>query len=76
MLFNFRFDQQSTPTMHEMSQGWGGGNLNMVLRLPKGCKVGSVVEVAWDIAGTEQRSGDIVYEGYFDARGDLGALQK
>jgi hypothetical protein len=46
--------------MHEKSQAWGGGNLNMALKLPKGCKAGSVVEVAWDIVGTEQRSGHIV----------------
>ena len=40
----------------------------MALKLPKGCQVGSVVEVAWDVAATEKRSGHVVYEGYFDAR--------
>jgi hypothetical protein len=40
----------------------------MTLKLSEGCQVGSVVEVAWDVAATEKRSGHIVYEGYFDAR--------
>lgn len=40
----------------------------MALQLPKGCKVGSVVEVAWDVAATKKRSGHVVYHGYFDAK--------
>lgn len=40
----------------------------MVLVLPKGCKVGSVVEVAWDVEATHKRSGNIVYGGFYDAR--------
>jgi hypothetical protein len=40
----------------------------MALKLPKGCHVGSVVEVAWDVAATARRSGHIVYDGYFDAK--------
>jgi hypothetical protein len=41
MLFNFRFDQQSTATIltrlrdeHEMSQGWGGGEVNLDVTRP------------------------------------------
>jgi hypothetical protein len=41
MLFNFRFDQQSTATIlirlrdeHQMSQGWGGGEANLDLTRP------------------------------------------
>jgi hypothetical protein len=41
MLFNFRFDQQSTATVltrlrdeHQMSQGWGGGEVNLDLTRP------------------------------------------
>jgi hypothetical protein len=41
MLFNFRFDQQSTATIltrlrdeHQMSQGWGGGEVNLDLTRP------------------------------------------
>jgi hypothetical protein len=40
----------------------------MTLKLPKGCQVGGVVEVAWDVVATEKRGGHNVYEGYFDAR--------
>jgi hypothetical protein len=41
MLFNFRFDQQFTTTIltrlrdeHQMSQGWGGGEVNLDLTRP------------------------------------------
>ncbi len=41
MLFNFRFDQKSTPKImarlrdeQQMSQGWGGGDVNLDIRRP------------------------------------------
>lgn len=40
----------------------------MTFKLPSGCKVGSIIEVAWDVEASFKRSGNTLLEGFYEAR--------